>query len=176
MKIGLRWRPRERRLAIIAGGLIGCWIIVSWILQPLWERAAESRRRVRTQTEKLQAIERLLARASAIEREYANLSAWLEPTDDEGAQAQFLAELEELSRRSNLQLSLKPRPLKRDERTSRFEIELDVQGSQQDVMTFLDALLRMPRLIAIDRLRIAGVPATEGLLRATLVVQKLSFH
>jgi Tfp pilus assembly protein PilO len=176
MRAGVRLAPRERRLAFVAAGFIGCWVVVSWILQPLWERAGESRLRVRTQTEKLQAIGRLLAQGPAIEREYEGLAGLLEPADDEGAHAAFLSELEELSRRSNLQLSLKPRPLKQDERTSRFEVELDVQGSQQHIMAFLDQLLRMPRLIAIDRLRISGVPAKEDLLRVNVVIQKLSFR
>ena len=59
---------------------------------------------------------------------------------------------------------------------SRFEVELDVDGSQQELMTFLDALLRMPKLIAVERIRISSVPAKADLLCANLVIQKLTLH
>ena len=29
-------RPREKRLSLIAGVLIGCWLFLSWLVQPLW--------------------------------------------------------------------------------------------------------------------------------------------
>ena len=83
-------------------------------------------------------------------------------------------EVEALSTRSNLQLNLKPRPMKREERMSRFEVELDVEGSQSNLLAFLDALLSMPKLITIERLRISSVPGKENTLRANLVIQKIT--
>ena len=56
----------------------------------------------------------------------------------------------------------------------RFEVELDVEGPQQGVLSFLDSILAMPKLIEIERLRIAIVPTKEQLLRANLVIQKLT--
>jgi Tfp pilus assembly protein PilO len=160
----------------MASVLIGCWALLSWLVQPMWERVRDLRLRVETQTERFEALSRLLAQAPSIEREYAQMAAYLEPEDNEQAQGSFLSDLEALSRGANVQLSLKPRPMKREERSSRFEVELDVEGSQQNLMIFLDALLRMPRLIAIDRLRISTVPAKENALRANLVIQQLTLH
>ena len=167
-------RPRERRLALTAAVVIGCWFFVSWIVQPLLERGREVRLSVETQTEKLDALRRMLARAPAIEQEYQQLSAYMDKADASVSPDGFLSELESLSRESGVTINLKPKPIKTEGRVSRFEVELDIEGSQERLLTFLDALLRMPKLIAVDRLRISMVPAREGLLRANLVLQKLS--
>jgi Tfp pilus assembly protein PilO len=169
-------RPRERRLALLAAVLIGCWVLVTWLLQPLWERLRDLRLHVDTHTGKLDALQRLLTQGPSIEREYAALSGYLQAGDEAHAQGSLLSELEALSRRSGVQLNLKPRPGRGDDRVSRFEVELDVEGSQQGLMAFLDELLRLPRLVTIDRLRIATVVAKPDVLRASLILSQLSLQ
>ena len=169
-------RPRERRLALVATVLIGCWVLVAWLVQPLWERLGDLRLHVDTHTGKLNALQRLLAQGPSIERDYEAYASYLQAADEESAQGSLLSELETLSRRSSVQLNLKPRPGKGDDRVSRFEVELDVEGSQQNLLSFLDELLRLPRLVAIDRLRIATVAAKPNVLRASLILSQLSLH
>lgn len=177
MKAAIALRPRERRLALIAAILIGCWVFVSWVVLPLFDLVGDLRLRVDAHTEWLGALSRLLAQAPDIERDYRQYAGYLETADDEQAPAAFLGELEALARRSNVQLNLKPRPGKREERlSSRFEVELDVEGSQQSLMAFLDELFRLPKLITVERLRISTAPAKPDLLRASLVLQKLALH
>ena len=170
------FRPRERRLALVAACVIGCWVLVSWVVQPLWNRAGELRRHVETQTEKLEKFSRLLAEVPALERERQRLAGYLRAENEEQAQSGFLNDLEALSRQSNLHINLKPRPMKREGQVSRFEVELDLEGSQESLLAFLDALLRLPRLVQIERLRLSSVPTKEQLLRADLVVQKLTLQ
>ncbi len=176
MKVVLALRPRERRLALIAAILIGCWVFVSWIVLPLWDLVRDLRLRVEADTKRLRALSHLLAQVPDIERDHQQYAGYLEAADDEQAPAAFLGELEALARRSNVQLNLKPRPGKREERISRFDVELDVEGSQQSLMAFLDELLRIPKLITVERLRISAAPAKPDLLRANLVLQKLTLH
>lgn len=168
-------RPRERRLGLVALGLIGCWAILSWLVQPLWVRARELRHRAAVEVERLEGLGGLLARAPAIEREYQAVAAYL-TAESEGAQGTLLDELETLSRGAGVRLNLKPRPATEDERLRRFEVELDAEGSQQQLLAFLDALLRLPKLVTIERLRILAVPAKVDQLRATLVLQALSLR
>ena len=169
-------RPRERRLALIAAVLIGCWALVSWVVQPLWERVRDVGLRVETQTQKLDALSRLLSKGPSIEQGYQSVAVYLEREDDAQVQGSFLNALEMLSRESKVELNLKPRPVKREDFVSRFEVELEAEGAQDDLLGFLDALLRMPKLIAIERLRISSVPGREQALRANLVIQKLTLH
>ena len=163
---------RERRLALIALALILSWGAVSWVLEPQWDHVRDLRVRVASRTERFEALSRLSQRSASVERAYQQVSA-LVSQGGEDAQGSFLSDLETLCRDSGLQLNLKPRPVKRDEHVSRFEVELDLEGPQESLMAFLDALFRMPRLIAIERLRLASVPTSAQVLRANLVVQHL---
>ena len=167
-------RPRERRLALIAVVVIGSWALLAGVVQPLWDRISDLSVRVNTKIEKVDAVSRILAQGPSIQRNYEEVAGYFERDDDQHAQDAFLNELEELSRRANLKPNLKPRSVKREGKVSRFEVELDVEGSQEAIMTFLDSLLAMPRLISVERLRIASVPAKSALLRANLVLQKLT--
>ena len=166
-------RPRERRLALAAAVLIGCWALVSWLVQPLWERARDLEVHVAAKSGKLEALTRLLAESSAVGKRYAQLAAAFKEGIDEQAQPSFLEELEALSRTAGVQLNLKPKPPARDVHTDSVEIELDVEGSQQNLMAFLDGVLHLPRLIVIDRVRIATAPINPNLLRANLVIRQL---
>jgi len=173
MKPLVTFRPRERRLALLAAVVIGVYALVSWMVEPLWNRTRDLRHHIETQQGKLAALSDLLKQAPAIEQDRAEVAAYL--SGDEGEEGgAFLSELEALARRSRVQLNLKPRSAKREERVSRFEVELDVEGSQETLLAFLDELLRMPRLLTIDRLRIASLPSKERSLRANLVIQKLT--
>ncbi len=174
MKAVTAFQPREQRLALFAGVLIMCWVVVSVLVQPLWDQVKDLRVSVTSQAEKLSALNSLLGQASAIERDYQDAAPYLESAGDDRAQGSFLNELEALSKGLHLKLNFKPRVLKRDELVNRFEIELDTEGSQEDLLAFLDALLRMPMLVAVERLRVSTVPAKERLLRANLVIQKLT--
>lgn len=169
-------RPRERRLALIAAVIIGCWSVVSWLLQPLWDRVQALRRHVGAQTEKFNALSRLVEQAPAIDRDYRQVAGYLEAGDAEQAQGSFLNELTALSRSAGLQPNFKPKTVQREERLTRYEVEVDVEGSQEELLSFLDALFRMPSLISIERLRLSIVPAKEQVLRASVVIQKLSLR
>lgn len=172
----LNWaslRPRERRLALVAGAVIGTWVLVSWLVQPLWDRAKEVRRRVTAQTEKLEAVSRLLEQASAIDHNHQQLAPYLAMAEEGAGQGDFLSELEALSRRADLHLNLKPRPLAGDDRMNRFEVEVDVEGSQENVLGFLDQLLTLPKLMRVERLRLSSVPAKERLVRGNLLLHYL---
>ncbi|MBI4341700.1 MAG: type 4a pilus biogenesis protein PilO [Candidatus Omnitrophica bacterium] len=168
-------RPREFRLAVIAGGLIGCWGAISLIVQPLWDRTRQLHLEIETQAQRLKAVERLLEQAPAIEEQYRQIEPYLRQEED-ATQVPFLNQLQELSKASDVRLSMKPRNAKQEGRLSRYEVELDLEGSQEQVLAFLDAVLRMPKLLTIERLRLVSAPTREQLLRANLVIQKLTLH
>ena len=169
-----RLRPAERRLAMIAMVVIGCWLFVSTVVQPLRAHRAETQQRIQTQREKLDALQRVLAQSAQVEQAYQQFAPYLNGADGDSAPGAFFSELESVARNANVTLNLKPRPAKTEGRISRLEVELDLEGSQPDLLAFLDSLLQMPRLIAIDRLRLSTTPSREGILRANLVLHKLS--
>ena len=167
-------RPAERRLALIAIVVIGCWLVVSLVLHPLMAHRDVVRQQVETQSEKLDALYRVLSQADDVDQIYQQYAPYLDGADGEPAHGIFFSELESLARASGVTMNLKPRPGKTEGRVSRLEVELDVEGPQASLLAFLDSILQMPRLVAIDRLRLSTTPAKEGVLRANLVLRKLS--
>ena len=178
MKKRLSWslHPREWRLVLAAACLIGCWVIVSWLIQPLWEQVRDLKLQITTKTEQHETMTQLLAEAPAIERAYQGIARNLQTKGEAGRERVFLSELEQLARIADVQLNMKPRPLKREERMDRFEVELDLSGSHAQLLQFLDALLNMPRVITLERLRLSAVPARQDTVQATLVMPHLTFH
>jgi len=174
MKPLLTLRPRERRLALIAAMVLLSWSVVSWIVQPLWDRVRELQLHVDTQLAKLEAVNRLLAQEPSVAQRHTALTGQLHVAGGDQTEGSLLDELEALSRRSNLKLNLKPHPIKPGEQVSRLDVELDVEGSQEKLLAFLDALLGLPRLVAIERLRISSIPTKEQQLRASLLIQQLT--
>lgn len=168
-------RPREFRLAMIAGGLIGCWGVVSLIVQPLWDRNNDLRLEVETRMERLGAVSRLLEEAPRIESQYQQIAPLLQGNDD-ASQGAFLNELEALSSEAQVRMNMKPRAIKQEGRVNRYEVELDVEGSQDQILAFVDAILKLPKLMTIERLRLLSAPTREQRLRANIVIQKLSLH
>lgn len=175
MKTPLSVRPREFRLAMIAGGLIGCWAVMALLVQPLWDRNNDLKLEVKTRTERLSAVGRLLEQLPSIETHYQQAAVYLQEGGD-ASQAAFLNELEVLSRQSDVRLNMKPRTVKQQGRMDRFEVELDLEGSQEHILQFMDSILRLPKLLTVERLRLVSAPTREPVLRANLVIQKLSFH
>ncbi len=173
-KSPLSLRPNELKLALFATGLAACWVVLSFVVQPLIERHHDLQLQVATQQEKLQALAGLIEQAPAVDERYQAIAAYLPSGDEEQAQHDLLNELEELSRQSGLRLNMKPRQPSKQEGSRRFEVELDVEGSQQGILSFIDAVFAMPRLVNIERLRIATIPTKEQLLRANLVIQRPS--
>jgi len=168
-------RPRERLLALCAGGLISVWAVLAFLIQPLWDRSEELQLQLDTQTERLNALATLLRGLPDLEQKYQEVSGYLTP-DADGTQAAFLDQLETLSREAHVRMNLKPRDQRRDERVSRFAVEVDVEGDPPRILAFLDQVLRLPRLMTVERLRIASVQSREPSLRANLVLQHLTLN
>lgn len=167
------FRPRERRLALIATAVVGCWVVVSWVVQPLWDRVQALRLHLQTQSEQLKMFHRLLAQAPPTGEDPSQVASYAAPQNIEEERGAFFSELEALSRANALQLHLKPKPIQREAHLSRIELELDVEGSQQSLLAFLDALFGRLKLMTIERLRVSSVPTKEHALHANLVIQQL---
>lgn len=168
-------KPRERRLALIAVVFIASWALIAWLVQPLWDRLRELHLDVGTHTEKFQAMQRLLEEAPAIERDYERYAPYLQSPDDDGTPQAFMKGLEAMSRRSSVQINLKPHQRKSDKDVTQFEVEIELEGSQPNLLAFLDELLLVKTLITIERLRLSTAP-TPGLLRANLLLQRLTLR
>ena len=166
-------RPQERRLGLIAGVIVGCWGLIDLAVEPLWHGAVDARHHVTARSQKLEAVRHLLDQAPTIEQEYQQYASYLAAGEQADSQEALLRDLEALSRRAQLQLNLKPRAGRAGARSGN-EVEVDVEGAQANVLQFLDAVLAMPRLIRIERLRISSIPTRSEQVRGNLVISQLS--
>lgn len=156
-------------VALLLGG---CWAVVGWILEPLWHKASALNNEVALQTQKLEALNEIIKRSPLIERRYQAIAVYLSEISEASASGTLLENLEVLSRRLTVPLNLKPRPSPR-KNAETFDVEVDLEGTQKQIFSFLDSVLAMPQLTSIQRLSISAVPNKPNLLRASLVVQQI---
>jgi Tfp pilus assembly protein PilO len=142
------------------------------VVEPLWQRIQAVQTRARANREKIKALTRLLEQAGTVASDYQReVAEYVEPASQgEAAGEALLQELEALSRSSGVQVDLKPRPGKAEAQFTRLEVEVNLEGSQQEVLTFLDGVFRMPRLLTIERLKLSANPVKGDLLRAHLLL------
>ena len=168
------FKPREKRMLFSALILAGCWAAMTWVIDPLWSRHEAVQSEVELRTEKLNALSRIIERSSAIERRYNAIAPYLSNFSDLDSESEktLLEALEVLSRQLTLPLNLKPRPSPRKDAKT-FDVEVDLEGTQAQIFSFLDRVLSMPQLATVSRLSISAVPMKQGLLRANLIVQQI---
>lgn len=165
-------KHREQRLLLVAACLIGAWVLVTWVVKPLWSSGGGMTGEIESKHDKLEALRSILSDAGYIEKEYEALETYQPGAGGEISRRDFLDAIENLSRQSQLKLSLKPRDTRRAEETGIFEVEFEVEGGQDQIMEFLDSFVTMPDLISIERLRIAHANVRESTLRAGVVVRR----
>ena len=168
-------QPRERRLAMIAGVLIGCWLMLSWLLQPLWVRVRELNERVGQERDRLEAMTGLAERAGPAQQAYQEIAPLI-GQGGETDQALFLNALETMAQSAGVRLNIAPRSAVTADGLSRSNVELDAEGDQQHVIAFLDAILTMPALATVERLRLSMVPGKSDMLRASLLLQHIQLQ
>ena len=167
---------RERLLAVATGMVILIGLMVTWVGLPLWDRVTSLQEQATASTEKLARLRKLASNRPSIEHRHRQYAAFFSQESDELLQGGLLDALEQLAASSRLQLNLKPLPVHRDGRISRFRVEVEVDGEQAGILEFLDRLLSSPDLVEVDRLRLSSTASRDFPLRAALVVTKIVFR
>ena len=164
---------RERLLAIVAAMVISTWLVVSWIGRPLWDRLTELQERAQLGEQKLQRLQALAHRHPSRVKTFPTDPAFWSSASAEELQRLFLDELDGLARAGKLQLNLKPRPTQREGSAIRLSVELDVDATQESLLSFLDQLLMKPWLVELERFRITTTSSSAYPLRASLLLNKI---
>lgn len=166
--------PREQRLALAAGMVLVVWGVVSWIGLPLWDRVRQLGQRTPLSQRKLERLQEVVSRQSQIEQAYQAQAIYRSAESDEALHSAFLSKLEELANGTGLKLGLKPKPVQRDGLLNRFGVELEIDATQEALLSFLDHLLMQPALMELETLRISATTSKEYPLRATLLVNRVA--
>ncbi len=167
------WSARERHLAISTAALVGTWLVISWVVLPLWDRLSLLHQQGGGSEEKLARLQTLLHRRGDIDRQYQQYDAYFSRDPEEILQSALLDELEQLAGAEGLQINLKPQPVERGERLNRVTVELDVDGTQEAILGFLERLLTAPQLMDVERFRVSTTASLDRPVQASVVVTKL---
>ncbi len=168
------WSPREFRLALWTAAVIGLWVVVSWWLLPLWDRAHQLGAAALHARQRLEHLQQLLQREPAITQRYQAYAAYQSAQSQELLRQGLLDALEEWARTDNVQMNLKPRPASRDGDVARLGVEVEVEATQEALLAFLGRVLSQPALIELERLKITVTAAKERPLRASLVLSQVA--
>ena len=169
-------KTHERMLAAMAVVVIAGAILGVWVIEPLIGKIGQARSEIEGKKTKLESVKRLIGESTRVNQEYQALAEFYEDQTGGVAPHAILDEIETLSSQLNLQLNLKPRGLKHDEDMEYFEIELEVQGSQDPMMSFLDELLRLRTLMLVERLRVTNAPTREHKLQANILLRQVKLE
>ncbi len=167
--------PRERLLALGAVVVIAMWALVSGIAWPLLDRLTHLQQQAFVSQQKLSRLRELARRKSAIEHAYQAHAGYRSQDADEPLQSAFLNELEQLAAGS-LQMSLRPGRIVRAGSVSRLGVEVDVEATQEALLSFLDRLFTSSSLVELERLQISSSASKESPLSATFVLNKVVIH
>ena len=169
-----RLSTRERQLAVAAAAVIGCWAAVAWLVLPLWDRAQRLGEQAANARRRLEAMQRLITREGDVARRDASYAAFHAASTGAPTAPSLLDALEEWARADGVQISLKPRPVRREGEVTRAAVEVDIEGGQDALLAFLRRILSQPALIELDRLKITMTAAAERPLRASLLVTQMT--
>lgn len=163
----------ERRLTVATTILVVGWLALSGAILPLWDRLGLLHQQAEGSWEKLARLQGLVDNRQSIDQRYRRYAEFFSEASDEALHSEFLDELERLAGAGGLQLNLKPLPVEREGRLSRITVELEVDGTQEAILDFLDQLLASPDLMDVERFRLATTASEERPVQASLVVTKL---
>ncbi len=169
----LRVSPREQTLALATVVIVCVSAATSRFGLPKLDRLSQLEQQEDVAQRKLARLRELAARQSQIERAYQSSASFRAREPDEVMLAAFLDELEQLARAKTVQMNLKPRPIRREGVLVRLGVELELDGTQEALLGFLDSLFAGPNLIELERLRIGPSPSKGLPLRATLLVNEV---
>lgn len=163
---------RERLLALFAGVIIAGALLFFWIVAPLSKKIENAKADLEGKEAKLESMKRLLSRSASIDKSHEALRDFF-PPDAEADTLTVLDELQLMASKLSLQLNLKPRGLRSENKVQYFEVELEVQGRQEPVLSFIDSLMRLPTVFLIDRLRVNNAPTRDHQLKGSILLRQV---
>ena len=164
---------RHRRSTTLILLLVAVWLVFSQVALPLLERMRELEQRAAITQKKLDRLHQLARRKPAIEDAVQRYRAAWSDEPDAAIQRALLDQLEGLAQAGNVQISLKPQPMKQEHHVLRVEVELELDATQEAIFEFVDRLLAAPSLLELTRVRISSTTSKTAPVRAILLVSQL---
>lgn len=172
-------KKNELLLLYVIGGLFVILIVPRIIFGPFSAKLSGLTRDVVLYEARLKKNVGLLTRKDDIIKEYGKYASYFsfQGFSDEEAVANFLKEIEKLSRQTNMSiLDMKPqRETKQDKFSRQYQINVKAESTMAQLVKFLHELHGSPVLFSVEKMVL--VPKGEGsaVLSITLTIMGVSF-
>lgn len=175
----MKLKKNEALLLYAVTGLVGLLLIPKVIFGPFHKKLADLTRDVILEEARLKKGTSLVAKKDVIIREYEKYATYfsLQGFSDEEAVANFLKEIEQISRSSGVMiLDMKPqKEIKSDKFSKQYLISVKAEGDMQKLVKFLFELQSSQVLFSVEKMAMAPKSEESPELSITLTVVGVSF-
>lgn len=167
---------REKRLALIAGAVVGVLVFDQFILQPMirgWGARAD---RISELSQQVQRGKSLLQRRDAIEDRWARMQANALPLSRAESETRVVDGMLRWQQSSAASVtSVKPEWRDVDEVHDLLEVRLSIEGGLRDVVGFVHALESDRLPVRMDRIEMVKGDASGNRFQVTVIMSALRF-
>ena len=172
-------KKRELGLFYAIAGLLVIWFISRVVLSPFHEKLATLDREVALQEAKLRKGITLIEKKEAISKEYDKYASFfsIQNYSDEESVANFLKEVEKISRETNLTiLDMKPqKEVAKDKFSKEYQINIKAEANMKQLVNFLYALTNSSLLFSVEKMVLVPKSEESSDLSITMAVSGVSF-
>jgi len=169
---------KKERIGLIAAIVVtGLVLIDRVVISPIGGRIQRINQEIKFSEKKLSRDLRNMNNKGLIESEYRKYKNYVRKTSasDEEDVANVLGEIEGLARSSGVSLvDIKPLVPKQTDFYKEYAIEVEVEGSMEQIVTFLHSLNNSAQLLRAVKLRIGLKDKESTAIKASLLVTKIS--
>jgi hypothetical protein len=172
-------KKKETTLFYAIAGLVLIWFISRVVLNPFHEKLATLSREVALQEAKLKKGISLIEKKEAVSKEYDKYASFfsIQNYSDEESVANFLKEMEKISRETNLTI-LDMKPLKeavKDKFSKEYQINIKAEADMKQLVSFLYALTNSSLLFSVEKMILVPKSEESSDLSITMTVNGVSF-
>ena len=169
---------KKERIGLVAALIVIMVVLVDkLVISPFGEKVHRINQEIDFSEKKLSRDLRNINNKDIIESEYKKYKNYVKKSSasDEEDVANILAEIEALARSTGVNLvDIKPQATKQADFYKEYAIAVEVEGSMEQVITFLHNLNNSTQLLRSVKLRIGLKSKESSLIKASLMVTKIS--
>jgi len=167
---------RERTLVIGVASLVFASLLYIFLVEPVIKRYGGTGEQIEAKRLKLKKASKLLKQKEQVSSLFQELSGIVKSGQgsQEEEMAELLSEIENLARESNIRISgMKPLSIKEISFYKKYTVEIDSEGSIEELMKFLHAVQASPQVLKVEQLELTSKSGAQGSLKVSLLINKL---
>jgi hypothetical protein len=169
---------REKQAAIAAVLLVLALLLDNAVLKPIQKNISGLNEKISIEEKKFMHNIRSVDQKPRIDGLYSDLSQniSLSVVSDEQARVSMLEDIEKYARERRIYLTeVKPQVATQQGDHKEYRIRLQMEGTFQDMMSFLADLVRTKKLYLVETLRVTPHPEDVNKIKATAAVNRIVF-